>query len=370
MILSSYERARSPFVHVQWSINPEDKKTIEKTRIRKDDPEKEHKTELHLAKLRLKILQGDVASPSGDSASKQTAGWGWVKPWISVKYKRVDGTRTTYVRHWKNFIPYLAERKILAPAFVEREHAFDYIVWRTSQIKQKSKKHPTHNTALQELKTMARVMDEAVARGMAEKNPIRKLGIGREDSALKPEITEAQQAAIEKALKNQPEWMARSFKLAIRSGLRAHTTRLRRSQVDIASESVVIERPKGGQSRGFAIPLTTAVKETLQPWLDGTEPYFWTRPPDFNQKPRGVVWREFFDSLGLCEYCFHCARVTYISRGARAGVPQSVMMTLVNHADAEIHRIYQRFSKSDVRGWAEKIPGQAASASTQENPPT
>ena len=371
VILSAYKRARSPFVHVQWSLNPEDKKTIEKTLIRKDDPDCERKVTLYLAELRVKLLRGDVVPANTGSeplTGNRSAGWGWVKRWLEVKYKRVSGTRSTYIRHWRNIVPFLVEFKIPAPAFVEREHATEYITWRTSQEKQKSGKNPSQNTALQEIKTWARAMDEAIARGMAEKNPLRKLGIGREDSEPKPEIDDAQQAAIEAALEKQPEWMRLSFALAIRTGLRDHTTRLHRNQVDLAGRRIVIDRPKGGRSRGFSIPLTRAVREILQSWLDGNEPYFWTRS-EKHETPRGVVWRKFFDSLGLSDYCFHCTRVTYITRGARSGVPQSAMMKLVNHGNDEIHRIYQRFSPSDLLGWAEKIPTQASDASTPDNRP-
>ncbi|XHR27212.1 MAG: tyrosine-type recombinase/integrase [Chthoniobacteraceae bacterium] len=367
VILSSYERARSPFVHVQWALKPEDKKTYEKTKIRKDDPDKERKIALYLAELRVKLLRGDVVSANSDGGISDV-GWGWVKNWIEVTHKNVSGTAGTYVRHWRNIVPFLVEHKIPAPAFIQREHATKYIAWRTGQTKQKSKKNPSQNTALQEIKTLARILDEAISREMTEHNPLRKLGIGQEDSEPKPEITDAQQAVIEAALEKQPAWMSRSFALAIRTGLRDRTTRLHRNQVDVAGKRIVIDRPKGGKKRGFAIPLTLVVREVLQPWLDSGEPYFWNRPKEPNT-PRGVIWRKFFNSLGLSDYCFHCTRVTYITRGARSGVPQSVMMKLVNHADSEIHRIYQRFSSADLQHWAEKIPTQTSAVSTLDNHP-
>jgi len=367
VILSSYERDRSPFVYVQWALRPGDKKDFEKTTIRKDDPDKDGKVELYIAQLRVKLLRGDVASADSDSpTTARDAGWGWVKNWIEVTHKGVSGTSKTYVRHWRNIVPFLVLHKIHTPAFVERRHAIEYIAWRTSQVKEKSRKSPSQNTSLQEIKTWKRIVDEAIARGMAEANPLQRLGIGREDSEPKPEISAAQQAAIEAALEKEPQWMARSFALAIRTGLRDHTTCLHRSQVDVAGKRIAIEKPKGGRKRGFSIPITPAMTEILQPWLDSKEPYYWTRSEEM-KTPRGVVWRKFFDSQGLLDYCFHCTRVTYISRGARAGVPQSVMMKLVNHADAEIHRIYQRFSTADLQEWAERIPTRPSSSA--ENPP-
>lgn len=54
--------------------------------------------------------------------------------------------------------------------------------------------------------------------------------------------------------------------------------------------------------------------------------------------------------LKLGHLCFHCTRVTFITRGARAGVPESAMMKMVNHASKEIHRIYQRLADADALG--------------------
>ena len=46
--------------------------------------------------------------------------------------------------------------------------------------------------------------------------------------------------------------------------------------------------------------------------------------------------------------CSHSTRVTFITHGAKQGVPQSQMMKLVNHASEEIHRVYQRLVGADV----------------------
>ena len=54
-------------------------------------------------------------------------------------------------------------------------------------------------------------------------------------------------------------------------------------------------------------------------------------------------------ALNLPHLTFHCTRVTFVTRGAKQGVPQSKMMKLVNHASEEIHRVYQRLVVADVR---------------------
>ena len=69
------------------------------------------------------------------------------------------------------------------------------------------------------------------------------------------------------------------------------------------------------------------------------------------EKPSKMWWRFFKqnDELNLPHLTFHCTRVTFITRGAKQGVPQSPMMKLVNHASEEIHRVYQRLVVADVR---------------------
>ena len=66
-------------------------------------------------------------------------------------------------------------------------------------------------------------------------------------------------------------------------------------------------------------------------------------------------WRFFLDDLGMPHLCFHCTRVTFISKLARANVPLAVAMRMVNHASKTIHRIYQRINLDDLRRWADLI---------------
>lgn len=56
----------------------------------------------------------------------------------------------------------------------------------------------------------------------------------------------------------------------------------------------------------------------------------------------------FFKAIGLPHLCFHCTRVTVITRMARAGVPISQAMRYVGHASTAVHKIYQRLAASDL----------------------
>jgi hypothetical protein len=61
--------------------------------------------------------------------------------------------------------------------------------------------------------------------------------------------------------------------------------------------------------------------------------------------------------------CFHCLRVTYVTRLAQAGVPLSLAMRLTNHSDELVHRIYQRLGVEDVRQYANVMAQSLASVS-------
>ena len=64
-------------------------------------------------------------------------------------------------------------------------------------------------------------------------------------------------------------------------------------------------------------------------------------------------WHTLFREIGLPHLCFHCTRVTVITRMAREGVPIAQAMRFVGHASEAIHRIYQRLAAPDC-GWAIK----------------
>ena len=62
----------------------------------------------------------------------------------------------------------------------------------------------------------------------------------------------------------------------------------------------------------------------------------------------GREWTRFFRKIGLGHLCFHCTRVSVVTRLCRAGVSQPQAMRFVGHASETIHRIYQRLRAEDV----------------------
>lgn len=348
VILSFYERKDSPWVWVQYALHAGDTKRYEKTTIRKDEAHKKQKKARYRAELEERLLA--EIDGAGDPVGEN--GWGWVLPWIGVRHKA--RTAQVYRAHWRAIAAFLYETGINAPILLERQHCFDYVSWRTKAVKQKSKRNPSANTAIGELKLLAQVMDEAKVRRLFRgDNPVRKLGIEREAVVPKPEFSDAEIQTITEALKRQPVWMQRSFHLALRTGLRFAETRLIRSQVDWGNRLVHIENPKGGRGRAFSIPIYDSIEPMLKEWWATSDAYFCDIP---EKTITGLTWTNFFREIKLPHLCFHCTRVTFISRGARAGISEGMMMKLVNHASEEVHRIYQRLPPEDAARLVATIP--------------
>lgn len=355
VILSFYERKDSPWVWAQYAMTGHKPKQ-ERTRIRKTDPQKDAK----LARVKMEIEAelaeaADAAQHSGDSQEPNDAGWGWVTRWIASRF--TGRTREVYRAQWRSLGEFVHVSGISGPRLLAREDCFAYADWRRSKRKEKSGRLVSANTAIGELKLLAQVMDEAKLRGLCRgDNPARKLRLQGEDARIKPEIRDEELKKIYAKLQqaSTPQWMLRSFVLALNTGLRFAETQLERSQVDWSLRVILIEKPKGGRGKAFSIPIYETVEVMLREWWDSGAPQFLAMT-DAERKITGITWTKFFRSIDLPHVCFHCTRVTFISRGARAGIPEGMMMKLVNHASADVHRIYQRLPPGDAAMMVAKI---------------
>ncbi len=350
VILSAYERSDSPFVRIQYA-DATGKKRFVKTNIRKTDPEKELKVAKQLNAIEAQLLNSTARSTGG--------GWQWVPGWLRGKYAGKPATLQTYEAQWRKLALFLRESGLHEPGSVTREDCYGYVPWRTQPKKRTQARHSADrqtgvNTTINELKLLGLLLDEAMARGLCASNPARKLGLSREDAKVKPEMTDDEIRQILRALKSRPEWMQRSFFLALQTGLRFAETAVARSQVNRERGEIVIEKPKGGSGRAFAIRIYPEIAPMIDAWLTTKAQVLWSLPPQ-EREFASLVWTKFFRELGLGHLCFHCTRVTFISRGARAGIPEAMMMKLVNHASIEVHRVYQRLAEDDALRFRARI---------------
>jgi integrase len=342
MSVCTYTRKDSPYFWLQWGAD--NYRVNRSSGVRLDDPD----ADLKLAKRINKIEAQQLLRNSG-------AGWDWVTVFFSAVYKNSPDTLRIHLNSWNWLRAYLRERGIAAPDVLTRQHVFDYLDWRTAQRKEKSKRHPRRNTALFEMRVLGRVMDEAVLREMAERNPAAKLGLRRDAAQPKPEILPEQQDTIFAALRKRPLWMQRSFRIALQTGLRRDETVIDlRRNIDWENARITVPDPKGGPTRAFTFPI---VQMSILPYLRNIRDQFtWDRSGAASAgKPIGVIWREFFDEIDMPEICFHCTRVTFITWCHRQSIPENVIMKLVNHASTEIHRIYQRLNVVDLQAWRDRV---------------
>jgi integrase len=162
--------------------------------------------------------------------------------------------------------------------------------------------------------------------------------------------------------------MRTCFEIAIYTGCRLSDTNVPLKDVDLDAKTMTLEKPKGGAERAFTVP----IREELVPLFtrlkaergNDQTAYDFDATGSKWEKPSKMWWRFFKqnDELNLPHLTFHCTRVTFVTRGAKQGVPQSKMMKLVNHASEEIHRVYQRLVVADVREELNAIKFPAAAA--------
>ena len=348
-----YPRADSPFVWLKWQDPKTGKPAYKSTKVRWDHPKRTELVARIVHRIEGKLL--DARERQGDGAAGGDAcGWAaWVPGWIATTYGRSPGTLNTYRLKWAALARWLHSRHIHRPQAIRREDAFAYPEWRAAARKGKAGKTITRNTAIQELKLLALILEEAVRRNWLETNPLRRLGLRRDETAPKPELTDEDIGKIRAAFVNPPAgivvepWMPVAWEIALHTGLRHAETRLRLADVDFVGEEIHIAAPKGGRARAFSIPLPPELMPTLRRLREQRRAWAWDGPK--HAPLASLVWRRFFNGIELPDVTFHCTRVTFITRGMRAGIAERVMRELVNHAGSEVHRIYQRVRRVDLR---------------------
>lgn len=343
---SLYKRPGSGY---WWLKSKNQKGEIDRssTKLRIDSPCETRKAQA--------LMHERTAQELRHAQSLEVGPWdSWVDDWLSLRYCESPRTLKRYRGDFQEIRRFLDLKGIRTPAGLTYENCITYIAWRTKPDLKNGNYGASQSTALHELRVLGVIMHEAMRRGYVSTNPCWKLGFSRTPMSEKPEIPDEHLAIIGDELKHQAEWERLSFKVGLETGLRISETRLYMPDVDLEKRTITIGNPKGGRKRGFSIPfddvlaplLTKAKREQPNGFL-----FDW---PDY-KGGHTKLWWKFFRNVakkhGIPHYCFHCTRVTFITRGARNGVPERVMMKLVNHANTTIHRIYLRLNIDDTRDY-------------------
>ena len=301
----------------------------------------------------------DLARRLGEDArvarlTSSDARWdAWVQRWIAEKFTNPQTLRAESHR-WRFVHAYLTERKIYGPMGVTYNVGHQYLAWRLDHKTRAGR--GSYNNALGELRLLGRVMREAVRRGFVIASPLERMGFKRHAAPEKPEITDAEVAAIraellrrEGALPIGARWMTICFEIALHQGCRLSETSLPMDSIDLAAGTIrFIQKGR----RVF----TTRLHDALHPLiaeLRAAGAITTCTLPHMAAKHWHWFFKGRFDKghhqPGVAaRLCFHCTRVTVITRMARAGVPIQQAMAYVGHADSAIHRIYQRLAAPDL----------------------
>jgi hypothetical protein len=271
----------------------------------------------------------------------QTDGWVWVEKALKPLFT-TEATKQRTLDRWDRILSFLLEKNVYTAADVTPQTALDYLEWRTTK-KRRSGKTASRNTAIYEIRLFSRVMRMAVDRRKAATNPLQNLRLAKAQVKIKPAFTEDEIAKVRAALPQQAEWMRIAFEISLATGCRLRETQIPLKCIDFHRETITFPAPKGGASKGFTIPMPTALKPLLES-LKNKE--ITCKLPKMASKEFG---RDFLHrQLGLKHLCFHCLRVTKITSMMREDVPTALAMRLVNHSDELVHKIYQRHSMHEL----------------------
>jgi integrase len=295
-------------------------------------------------------------------------GWAWAADYIKSRYSPSPLTLERYLCAWANLTVYLDDQRIESPNHLQREHCFAYIAWRQIEDKPKGRYRGRHNTALTELKALRIVMDEAVNRGIVTANPCLRLGVKKERSKEKPELTAGDCLAIRAGIEaiTEPlrrEMLANSFEIARFQGCRLSETKLNPlSDVDLQTGTIRFRSAKGGKD--FTTRLHPALVPLFEKLRADGKSSTWNQPTNVRSRQwASTTWWKFLDRLGLKAkgITFHSTRVTVVTELARNDVHESKAQAYVGHASTTVHRIYQRLRPQDLTDCVSAVGGSASS---------
>ncbi|NCZ96520.1 MAG: hypothetical protein EBZ44_04730 [Verrucomicrobia bacterium] len=271
----------------------------------------------------------------------QTEGWVWVQKALSPSF-RTEASKQRTLGRWDIIESFLLEKGIHRPSEVTPETTSDYMEWRTTK-KRRSGKTTARNTAIYEVGLFKRIMDYAVERKYVQTNPLGKIRLVKSPTKPKPALTDSEISTIRLALGGKPDWMKVAFEIALATGCRLRETSIPLDCINFDQGTITFPSPKGGPEKAFTIPMPTAIRGLLES-LKGRRTTCDIPRMASKQFGRDFLHRE----LGMSHLCFHCLRVTKITRMMLERVPLSMAMRLVNHSNELIHRIYQRHSVDDL----------------------
>jgi len=327
------------------------------TGLRVDSAADTEKANLLRAEMEVVERSRAVVTATGES-------WDFALPFLRQRCAGRARTWDRYQACWRQVSHWLTLNHVHGPAQVTHQHLESYLRWRSSQVKPSSGRKVSWNCAMLDIAPWSLVMQKAVWLGMIKANPLLRHGFKKEEvEKVKPEITDAEFAIILPALKKEAKkdpskrWMLESFLIGMETGCRLRETAIPLKCIDFKAKIITFPVPKGGRKKAFSIPMPRKLEPLFQKMkAEGRRVTL-----EFPFQP-SRQWTLFFGRAGLKHLCFHCLRVTKVTRMRREGVPREVAMRLVNHSSELIHLLYDRHQVEDLRKWADAGSPSSAAA--------
>lgn len=360
--ISVYQRAGRPTWYVAYDCPRRGRRINESSGFRIDNPNGKLQA---YAYAREKSHSGVT-----HGLEKSHERWdAWAELWLKVRYKNKAKTLTSYLGAWKHLSFFLHERKIFTPRQLQYEDVVAFVHWREGQVKKRSKRTVSRNTALHNVKVLSRLMREAVRRGYAQGNPCVKLSedVPPERPPEKPEFTNEEieivrfELARRAKLGRPSDWMAIAFEIAIHQGCRLSATQIPMERIDFRRWTITFHE-KG--EKEFTVPVHPGLRPLLERLRDEGRTVTCTLP---FHAPRN--FSRVMRAIGL-PHTFHSTRVSVITRMARSDVTEQKAMAYVHHGSWAVHKIYTKLRPPDVAGVAEALalPEAFSAAPTRASP--
>jgi integrase len=343
-----YPKKRSPFWYVKYTDRT-GRVRNQSTGLRVDSAADTEKANLLRAEMEVAERSRAVVTATGD-------GWEFALPFLRQRCAGAGKARTRerYEACWRQVSHWLTLNHVHGPSQVTHRHLEEYLRWRSSQVKPSSGRKVSWNCAMLDIAPWSLVMQKAVWLGIIKANPLLRHGFKKEElEKVKPEVTDAEFALILPALKAEAKadpskrWMLESFLIGMETGCRLRETAIPLKCVDFEAKIITFPAPKGGRKKAFSIPMPAKLEPLLRRMRDEGRKVTVKFPFQPSRQ-----WSLFFARLRMSHLCFHCLRVTKVTRLRREGVPREVAMRLVNHSSELIHLLYDRHQVEDLRKWA------------------
>ena len=308
------------------------------TGLRRDDPSESRKAQKMAA----------AASQQEAQVSSQLDGAFslWVASYLKSNYSNPRSLKR-YTIAWERILEFMQERRIRHPREVRYEHAIDFLTWRKES-------GVLHNSARLELKFFSFIMQEALRRQYADRNPIALQKTPREIPRSKKDLNLVEMEKVRDAFKTKPEWMRTVFEICAHLGCRFSEAEIPREDVDFAHELIWLtdsKRPIEDPKKRYAVPLPSTLGEYLKKVFEKNDKTVGNLIGDRNRAFNQVLTEAVGEKVTS-----HCLRVSFITRCHRANISENKAMRLVNHSSQLVHRIYSKLTAEDLRIDAALVP--------------